>query len=199
MIPQWISYSNGSSTIPFKKAVLFWGWGSKNMAGLPGMILMWESCIPHLGVSKNGGTPKWMVKIMEKTRLKCMIDWVPLFLETSISGTRSWRDAGCWFNFPPNSFVASYGWLRRMKSMGVMWESQSGCRFEAMNFMWGEFLCWYKFGCVVLCFFPFEVWKFGRCDHCLLGLKKLSGIDLWNHETMSIYLYLIVYNLVYVD
>ena len=37
----------------------------------------------HLGVSKNKGTPKWMVKIMENL-IKMDDLVVPLFLETPI-------------------------------------------------------------------------------------------------------------------
>ena len=38
----------------------------------------------HMGVSKNKGTPKWMVKIMENP-IKMDDLGVPLFLETPIS------------------------------------------------------------------------------------------------------------------
>ena len=38
----------------------------------------------HMGVSKNRGTPKWMVKIMENP-IKMDDLGVPLFLETPIS------------------------------------------------------------------------------------------------------------------
>ena len=39
----------------------------------------------HLGVSKNRGTPKWMVKIMENP-IKMDDLGAPLFLETPIFG-----------------------------------------------------------------------------------------------------------------
>ena len=40
-------------------------------------------CNPHIGVSKNRGTPKWMVKIMENP-IKMDDLGGPLFLETPI-------------------------------------------------------------------------------------------------------------------
>ena len=39
--------------------------------------------IIHMGVSKNSGTPKWMVKIMENP-IKMDDLGIPLFLETPI-------------------------------------------------------------------------------------------------------------------
>ena len=39
---------------------------------------------PDMGVSKNGGTPKWMVKIMEKPIKMDDLGENPLFSETSI-------------------------------------------------------------------------------------------------------------------
>ena len=44
-----------------------------------------EVISPDLGVSKNSGTPKWMVKIMENP-IKMDDLGVPLFLETPILG-----------------------------------------------------------------------------------------------------------------
>ena len=38
----------------------------------------------YMGVSKNNGIPKWMVKIRENPMNKWMILGVPLFLETPI-------------------------------------------------------------------------------------------------------------------
>ena len=40
---------------------------------------------PYMGVSKNRGTPKWMVKIMVPNPIKMDDLGVPLFLETPIS------------------------------------------------------------------------------------------------------------------
>ena len=45
---------------------------------------VWVISPLHMGVSKNRGTPKWMVKIMENP-IKMDDLGVPLFLETSIS------------------------------------------------------------------------------------------------------------------
>ena len=42
-----------------------------------------RSLLCYIGVSKNRGTPKWMVKIMENRIKKDDLE-VPLFLETSI-------------------------------------------------------------------------------------------------------------------
>ena len=49
----------------------------------------------HLGVSKNNGTPKWMVKIMENP-IKMDDLGVPLFLETSTCKCK-------WLNIPQTS------------------------------------------------------------------------------------------------
>ena len=44
---------------------------------------------PHMGVSKNRGTPKWMVYFMENP-IEIHDLGVPLFLETPISSTVKW-------------------------------------------------------------------------------------------------------------
>ncbi len=56
----------------------------------------------HMGVSKNNGTPKWMVKIRE-TLLKWDDLGIPLFLETSIWWCQSWNAES-----PPEH---CFGWL----------------------------------------------------------------------------------------
>ena len=43
-----------------------------------------------MGVSKNRGTPKWMVDFMENPMNKRMIWGVPLFLETPIYTWHDW-------------------------------------------------------------------------------------------------------------
>jgi len=45
----------------------------------------------YMGVSKNTGTPKWMVKIMENP-IKMDDLGVPLFSETSISSSLLWSE-----------------------------------------------------------------------------------------------------------
>ena len=55
------------------------------VASILGILYDKDSYLVHImGVSKNKGTPKWMVKIMENP-IKMDDLGVPLFLETSIS------------------------------------------------------------------------------------------------------------------
>ena len=51
--------------------------------GSQGSVKLKQSCSNYMGVSKNRGTPKWMVKIMENP-IKMDDLGVPLFSETSI-------------------------------------------------------------------------------------------------------------------
>ena len=54
------------------------------VASILGILDDKDSYLVYMGVSKNKGTPKWMVKIMENP-IRMDDLGVPLFLETSIS------------------------------------------------------------------------------------------------------------------
>ncbi len=57
------------------------------------LVISMEWYIIYMGVSKNRGTPKWMVKIRENP-IKMDDLGVPLFLETPIYGWKSMDNRG---------------------------------------------------------------------------------------------------------
>ena len=59
-------------------------WWFMWVASILGILDDKDSYLVYMGVSKNKGTPKWMVKIMENP-IRMDDLGVPLFLETSIS------------------------------------------------------------------------------------------------------------------
>ena len=63
---RWFTESSKKSTLCHRSQIFYWKWTSQ-----------------YMGVSKNRGTPKWMVKIMENP-IKMDDLGVPLFLETPI-------------------------------------------------------------------------------------------------------------------
>ena len=87
----------------------FWGEAWEFVADLPanGVVSYCFFLVPYLGVSKNRGTPKWMVKIMENP-IKVDDLGVPLFSETPISLRRLNFPFCCLFFFSMCSNHSNY-------------------------------------------------------------------------------------------
>ena len=67
----WVFQKSEQRSKPWNDIPLNPGW-------LIGILISWLIINPYMGVSKNSGTPKWMVKIMENPMNKWMILETPI-------------------------------------------------------------------------------------------------------------------------
>lgn len=68
-------------------------------------------------------------------------------------------------------------------------KSQKRGPWSHERYIFGSFFCWCGISLDVLFFLRFTCGSLEDViNYCLLGLKKLSGIDSWNHESMFNYI-----------
>ena len=130
----------------------FGKWSEPNLQGI-----MFHSYPIHLGVSKNSGTPKWMV-IVENPIKMDDLEENPLFLETSISPACHPLESLFGFTSPGNA-------SRRINSLGVksLSSSASGGELDGKQRKTNQrclfFLGWEGcLGIMYICIIMFHMW-----------------------------------------